>query len=197
MRLAWEKAAEAHDYDFYLWLNDDTALLEGAIRCLIDDIGVCGGGIIAGAVSDPETGRVCYGACNHGGMIVPDGRRPVRADRGMNGNILMLGRDAYKKIGMIDGHYSHGFGDYDYGMMAVKNGVPIHVSSKMLGTCRFNKGKTGSTADMSMRERLGLLFSPLGFPLADTWYYRRKFHGTARALASCLHVMWLVLSGKR
>ena len=45
--------------------------------------------------------------------------------------------------------------------------------------------------------RWKLLVSPKGFPLADTWHYRRKFHGRVRAAVSCLHVMWLVLSGRR
>ena len=38
MRLAWDKAAEAYDYDFYLWLNDDTHLTDRlALDCLIKD----------------------------------------------------------------------------------------------------------------------------------------------------------------
>ena len=36
MRLAWDTAAKTKDYDFYLWLNDDTILDKDAIINLID-----------------------------------------------------------------------------------------------------------------------------------------------------------------
>ena len=35
MYTAWAAAAKDRDYDFYLWLNDDTYLFEGAINELI------------------------------------------------------------------------------------------------------------------------------------------------------------------
>ena len=197
MRLAWENAAEAYDYDFYMWLNDDTMLQDGALGSLVRDAVLCGGGIVAGAVSDPGTGRVCYGVCGASGMIIPDGIQPTRASGRLNGNVLVVSRNAYRQIGMIDEFYSHGTGDNDYGMMAIRKGVPIYVSSNISGTCRFNKGKTGLTADMSLHERWRLLFSPLGFPLKDTWHYRKKFHGTMRAFASCVHVAFNVLTGRR
>ena len=36
MRLAWETASQTNDYDFYLWLNDDTILDNNAIFQLLE-----------------------------------------------------------------------------------------------------------------------------------------------------------------
>ena len=36
MRLAWEKAAQVFDFDFYLWLNDDAILEKNALYELFD-----------------------------------------------------------------------------------------------------------------------------------------------------------------
>lgn len=196
MRLAWERAAEAKDYDGYLWLNDDVMLNGGAMASLLLDAESRPGAIIAGAVSEPETGSVCYGAKNANGVISPNGTLQ-KAERGLNGNVLFVPKSAYMTIGMIDGAYLHGFGDYDYGKMAAKAGVEMFVSSETVGECCFNKGKSGKTAQLAFVERWRLLFSPLGFPLSDTWHYHVKFDGYFRAVASCLHVACLVLCGKR
>lgn len=196
MRLAWERAAASCDYYGYLWLNDDVSLSDGAIKAMLVDAKEHAGALIAGAVSDPATGRVCYGAKDKNGFVVPDGTAQ-KADRELNGNVLLVPKDVYAKLGMIDDVYLHGFGDYDYGRMAQNAGMDIYVASHIAGECRFNKGKVGSTSRLGLVERWRLLFSPLGFPLADTWYYHLKFDGFLRAIASCMHVMFLVMSGKR
>ncbi|MBO7640790.1 MAG: glycosyltransferase, partial [Bacteroidales bacterium] len=36
MRLAWDSAAK-EDYDFYLWLNDDTLMNEGALAAIMEN----------------------------------------------------------------------------------------------------------------------------------------------------------------
>ena len=196
MRLAWDNAAAAHNYDYYLWLNDDVTLSDSAIKSMLFDSNAHSDSIIAGAVSDPATGRVCYGARDAHGLIEPNGTVQM-ADRDLNGNVLLVPKCVYGKIGKIDGAYLHGCGDYDYGRMALRTGVKIFVSSRMTGECRFNKGKVGSTSQLGLLGKLHLLFSPLGFPLADTWHYRMKFDGFFKAIVSCAHVSYLVLSGKR
>ena len=36
MRKAWDVAAKTHDYDYYLWFNDDAVLYENALLLLYD-----------------------------------------------------------------------------------------------------------------------------------------------------------------
>lgn len=196
MRLSWDKASEAHDYDFYFWLNDDTMLLDGAIEDMFRDLHACGNAIIAGAVSELESNNVCYGGTDEGGVITPDGH-PRRVRCHLNGNVLLVPKEVYLKIGKIDGRYSHGVGDSDYGRMAFKAGIDVYVSSRIVARCSHNTGRAGKTREMGLVERCRLLFSPLGFPLADTWRYRMKFDGVFRALVSCAHVAYKVISGKR
>lgn len=38
MYTAWEAAAKAYDYDYYLWFNDDTFLFPNCIEELLDDM---------------------------------------------------------------------------------------------------------------------------------------------------------------
>ena len=195
MHLAWKSAAAHCDYDGYFWLNDDTFLFDSAFETFAADAMACPDAILVGAVEDSE-GKICYGLKDAGGYVVPNGK-PAMVAGGMNGNAVLVPRSVFMRLGFIDSGYTHGFGDYDYADVARRAGIGTVLTSRTVGRCSFNPGYVGKTADLSLFARCKLLFSPKGFPLADCWHYRRKFHGTARALASCLHVVYVVLTGKR
>lgn len=36
MRKAWDVAAKTHDYDYYLWFNDDAVLYENALEMMFE-----------------------------------------------------------------------------------------------------------------------------------------------------------------
>jgi hypothetical protein len=63
-------AAMAGDYDYYLWMNDDTRLDDGALAVLLDterrlrDRGE-EAVIVAGSTRHPETGELTYGGVVH------------------------------------------------------------------------------------------------------------------------------------
>ena len=196
MRLAWEKAAEANDYDGYLWLNDDTFLFDDALATFAADAAALPDALIVGAIEDVSGDSICYGIRCPGGYFKPSGH-PMPVSGGMNGNAVLVPRSVFKKLGYLDSSYTHGFGDYDYADTARRSGIATAVSSRSVGKCLFNPGQVGRTRKLGLAGRWKLLLSPKGFPLADTWHYRRKFHGRLRAAVSCLHVMWLVLSGRR
>src|ERR1035437_4146133 len=67
MRQAWITALDS-DPDFYLWLNDDTSLLDGALLRLLETFESLnerfGSHILVGATRDPITG-----VDNYGGLI--------------------------------------------------------------------------------------------------------------------------------
>ena len=65
MRLAWHEAFK-RDYDYYLWLNDDTFLHTKGIYVLLNTLKEIiqhngSRSIIVGSVCDPQTGLMTYG----------------------------------------------------------------------------------------------------------------------------------------
>ena len=72
-------AAMAGDYDYYLWMNDDTHLDDGALAVLLDTecrlrAGGEGALIVAGSTRHPETGELTYG-----GVVQPYRWRPLKS----------------------------------------------------------------------------------------------------------------------
>lgn len=63
MHLAWQTAAKTKDYDYYLWINDDTFIYEGAIENLLSTATLHKGkAIITSACEDTKThSYITYG----------------------------------------------------------------------------------------------------------------------------------------
>ena len=72
MRLAWEKAASAYDYDGYLWLNDDVMLFSDGLSSLFKDMITifqsgqeCG--VVVGTCVERKGGALTYGCYGENG----------------------------------------------------------------------------------------------------------------------------------
>lgn len=69
-------------------------------------------------------------------------------------------------------------------------GLPFFVASKFVGVCTNNwKDKM---RDKFFGARLAFLWRPGYSNLHDFWLIRSRYHGTLRALVSCLHMIALV-----
>ena len=181
MRLAWDKAAEAKDYDFYLWLNDDVKMAADCMCELLRESEAKPAAIVSGRIRDPETGKIVYGA----------------SATSLNGNILLVPRTAYEKIGKIDGCYHQRYGDHDYGHLARYAGVEVAISSAVLGECKANPGPVGKSKSWSLARRWKSLSNPLEFHLGDAFRYSRKHKGgVLRGLASVVHITLKVMAGR-
>jgi GT2 family glycosyltransferase len=149
MRLAFATALE-RDYDYYLWLNDDTILYPHALSVLLQtaerlaaqetDLGT----IVVGSTCDPDTGTFTYG-----GMLQQSWWRPMRLARvepsdtpqkcdTVNGNCVLISRSVVRVVGNLDPAFTHYMGDLDYGLRAHKHGCNIWVAPGYLGTCAEN-----------------------------------------------------------
>ena len=140
-------AAIAHDYDYYLWMNDDTRLDDGAWRVLLDTErssarAVAEAAIVAGSTRHPATGELTYG-----GVVQPclagvrcaeragtTGRRPRPCDT-MNGNATLISRAVVQRIGNLDPAFVQQMGDFDYGLRARQAGCSVWVAPGTVGTC--------------------------------------------------------------
>ena len=161
MRLAWQTAIQTKDYDFYLWLNDDTVLFPHAFDTIINDYYQLKNdaidSLVLGVFKDPVTKEITYSGRMHGEKLIPNGN-PQECTY-VTGNFVLVPKQIYKAIGMLDKHYSHGIGDTDYGYRTVKKGLKCHVTSKYVGYCKLNRKKKWHSKDFSFRERYKRLLS--------------------------------------
>jgi GT2 family glycosyltransferase len=177
MRVAW-KAAASRDPDYYLLANDDTILDRDAATSLLELVPSAEERIIAvGAIRDPETGEPTYGGVDERGMLLPATGSP-RHCRTFNGNAVLIPRAVYQTLGPFHHVYTHGMGDYDYGIQARKQGVSIIQTAGMIGHCARNpETNTWRDRSLSRAKRWKLLSGPKGLPFREWMEYNRRNTG--------------------
>lgn len=180
MRRAWERALPLQP-DHVLWLNDDTLLYPDALTRLWQTDALIRTecrqpGITVGSTNN-DAGELSYGGSMPASRInrlkmrkVVPGETPQPAVT-MNGNCVLVPREVYERIGLLDPVFRHAMGDNDYGFRAHKAGVPIRVVPGYVGHCNNDHRLTGSHLDpaLSLRARWKKITSPKGLPF-DSWY---------------------------
>lgn len=199
MRLAWQTAARTYKYDYYIWLNDDVILFENAIseilKCskLKDNEAIISGSTCA--TNDIET--ITYGGrIRRVGIVKPNGE--MQNCDCCNGQICLIPKAVYDKMGINDPIFHHGFGDWDYGFRAKKKGFEIIVAPNVSGYCDINTNDSSPrflNPDISVLNRFKILYSPLGKnPLQFFIYtYRHKSLLTAFISFFKQHIEVIVL----
>ena len=178
MHLAWTTAAKTKDYDFYLWLNDDTSLYENAIKELFSVFHAAGESdvIVCGSLQSPTTKAVSYGGFGKNGLLAPDGTPQECLT--MNGNCVLIPRSVYQKTGNLDACFRHAVGDLDYGYRAGKTGAKIYTTPDFVGTCEHNPTlPKWCLKETPLLKRIKILYSPLGYaePVPFFIYEKRHF----------------------
>lgn len=198
MRLAFSHAMRA-DYDYYLWLNDDTFLYPDTLSTLVE---VAEGArrkenksvIVVGSTQSEPDGKV-----NHGGIVkwqklnselVIPSNTPVPCET-MYGNCVLIPSGVVQAVGNLDGAFVHSIGDVDYGLRATKAGFKIFVMPGFAGTCSLNP-VAGSISDaaLSLRLRYRKLLSPTGLPIKSFSTFLWRHYG----LRGVLYGIWVYLS---
>jgi GT2 family glycosyltransferase len=182
MQLA-EARAVADRPEFVLWLNDDVRLDATAAERLLATAAASSDAIVVGALLDPDTKAVTYSGVRLSRWhplrtrLVEPGDRPLEADT-FNGNVVLVPRPVYERVGSIDGSFSHGQADFDYGLRARRAGFRIVVAPGTFGTCRRG-GPQGTFDDttLSLRRRWQLVQSPTGLPMRSHARYLRRHGG--------------------
>lgn len=178
--------------DFVLWLNDDTLLDHGAVTALVavyEDLSALGKeGIIVGSVRDPITAEVTYGGVTRSAPIcrpssfslIQPKTDPQRVDT-MHGNCVLIPRSVYQTVGVNDPGYTHGMGDYDYGLRVSEAGYLVALAPDTYGVCGRNLAPSPPTGNMAVRVRAEFahLLSPKGLPPKDWARFMRRWGGPA------------------
>lgn len=158
MRMAWADALRG-DYDFFLWINDDTFLYPSALRSLVDtyDSAVPDGAaaIVVGSTDD-GAGQISYGGELQRNWLLPltltrivprDVAQPCDT---FNGNCVLVSRAAATVLGNLDCGFVHAMGDTDYGLRARRAGVPMWVMPGYAGRCVNDHNVAGGYGDVSL-----------------------------------------------
>lgn len=185
---SWQKAVEHGGYDGYLWMNDDNELFDDAIEEMMQ----CANrtnwkSIICGCFKNSK-GDFTYGGLNaKKKKTVPNGK--IQEVYYMNGNLVLIPQSVVDEIGLIDPHFHHIGGDYDYGITAREHGIKVYSTTKYIGLSERNpKGDSrGRIRGHSLAKRLYDLYK---CPFIDNppqkWYEYRK-HG--KNILYCILVM--------
>lgn len=141
MAAAERRALEtAGDDDLLLWLNDDVSLHDDALLDLLAVVDGRRDRIAVGATTDPDSDAMNYGGYVRSGphplrfrRVVPV--EPARPVDTFNGNCVLVPVPAARRIGGIEGGYSHSLADIDYGLRANAAGVVPLLNPRPVGTC--------------------------------------------------------------
>jgi len=185
MYKSWDVAATQKDYDFYLWLNDDTLLMDNCIKSLLESSAECQDkAIIVASIRSEEEEKITYGghALAGRGLVEPNGRLQECAT--MNGNCVLIPRAVFQVCGNLDWTFRHAIGDLDYGYRACKAGFKIYASKAYLGYCEKHPHLPAwARTNTPFLKRLKNLYSPLGYaePI-PFFHYERRHLGLGTAI---------------
>lgn len=189
MLRAWQRALHFSP-DYVLWLNDDTRLYSHALVRLLETDAWSRAragrpGIVVGS-TDNDAGELSYGGSVPAGRFNPLRMRKVMPGDSpkpavtMNGNCVLVPKEVFEQIGLLDEVFHHGMGDNDYGFRAHKAGIPIWVMPGYAGHCNSDYRVAGSFNDPSLPlpVRWKKIMSPKGVPVGP-WKAICRRHGGA------------------
>lgn len=183
MHKAWETAAK--DFDFYLWLNDDTNITNDCIvRLLSHSADNQDSAIIIGSTcATDNAAKITYGGWKDGKLLT-DVSKPNRCDT-MNGNIVLIPKLVYNVLGMNDPTFRHCLGDTDYALRANEHGIACLTGVGVFGECDLHEHPTvWMDPSQPFSKRWKNFFSPLGNNPFEFFYFRRKHFGLMAAFAT-------------
>jgi GT2 family glycosyltransferase len=190
MNLAWRTAANHGDFDYYLWLNDDTVIVEDAILEMLNCIRyLLVPGIVCGAICSDSTQRFTYGGVTKKGIpIEPNGN--IQHCDIINGNCVLVSQEVFQLIGNLDPIFPHAIGDHDYGLRLLKKGGAIITTRKYIGYCERNVMlPKWCYKETPFFQRLNNLYSPLGNSHPKYFFiYENRHFGIFRAVKHFLSI---------
>ncbi|MGQ7945102.1 glycosyltransferase family 2 protein [Flavobacterium sp. WC2509] len=190
MHLAWETAADIKDYDYYLWLNDDTFLFKNAIKMLLNDAHLSNKkSVICGSTISLETNTISYGGFSKDSkMLIPNGE--LQEVFTINGNCVLIPKFVFKTIGILDKRFPHAIGDFEYGLRVRKNNLTSHISGDFIGSCEGSeKLPIWCSPSVSLYKRIQNLYSPLGNSHPYYYYlFEQEYYGSLIAVKHLLTI---------
>lgn len=190
MYVAWEAASKAKDYDYYLWLNDDTFVYTNMMGVLIEASETKNDeAIIVGATQNAAHTQITYGGRVNNGIPQPNGQL-IKVDH-FNGNIVLIPQSVFKKLGNLDWYFTHSKGDFDYGMRAKAQGIKMYQAGEILGECELHERiDKWCNPEVPFKERWRAMWRPNGMPPHETFHLEKRHMGL---MTASFHYMTIIL----
>lgn len=182
MYTAWKEAAKK-DYDFYLWLNDDTFVYFNMFTTLLQaSQSKKHQAIIVGATQSTDYQQATYGGRLPNGKIpTPNGE--LALIHHFNGNIVLVPKSVFQKLGNLDYYFTHSKGDFDYGLRAGKAGIEMFQAGTYLGECELHESlDKWCNPKIPLKQRWEMLHRPNGMPPKETFYFEKRHFGLVPAI---------------
>lgn len=174
MHLAWKTAAAAKDFDYYLWLNDDTFLFDNAILEMLS-YSVNSDTIISGPTKSKINNECTYGGYINESLVLPNGT--FQTIHHFNGNCVLIPKRVFERVGYLDSRFQHGLGDFDYGLRAGKLGVKSLLSPNYIGTCEAHyELPVWRDSSYPLLVRLKSLYGPISACSPFDYFFFEKRH---------------------
>lgn len=158
MHLAWQTAKAKNDFDYYLWLNDDTFLYVDALSVLL--LQSFKNSIICGTTQSADDQKATYGGYvkNPNRLLIPNDE--FQECDYFNGNCVLISKEAFQRIGNLDPIFHHAVGDFDYSLRGKKLGIGLYVAPAFIGTCESHTElPKWRSPKVSVANRLKSLYS--------------------------------------
>ncbi|MDZ8261068.1 glycosyltransferase family 2 protein [Nostoc sp. ChiQUE01b] len=188
MHLAFSEAIK-YQYDYYLWLNDDTFLEANAVSKLLQvhqnltELGYRDS-VVVGSTKDSITGKATYGGAvkskkwysNKFEFLEPSSI--IQKCDAMYGNCVLIPKSVAAKVGNIDTAFVHSLGDLDYALRARKLGCKIWVAPGYIGTCTKNAIRNSwADTNLNLLKRLKKVLQIKAFPLKSWTIFCSRHSG--------------------
>lgn len=179
------KGVVGSEKDFIILLNDDTILERDALARLIQTWKwACSGKvkevIVTGATSSTDRLTTTYGGYIKKTkwhpfryQLAKPGPKPVPCYT-INGNCVLIPKLTMDRLGGLDEHFTHSFGDIDLGIRASKLNIPIWLAPGYVGLCDDYKP---GLKDKTFSQKWKALHSPKGVPPLEQLYFSKKHGG--------------------
>jgi GT2 family glycosyltransferase len=158
MHKAWETAANSKDFDYYLWLNDDTFLTEEAVLTLLRQN--FSKAIVCGTTQSIQDRKATYGGYkrNPHRLLMPNGE--FQECDYCNGNCVLISKDVFRIVGNLDLVFHHAVGDFDYSLRARKLDIGLFIAPSFIGYCEsHNEVPKWRSLKLNLKSRMENLYS--------------------------------------
>ena len=180
MRLAWQTAVNSKDYDYYLWLNDDTNIKSGALTEVFDCYNLnlknkIKEAIVVGACMNCQSNKkFSYGLAKDKIKLIPNGL--IQNGNMVNGNFVLVSKNIFDKLGFLSNDFTHSMGDVDYGLRAIQSGFDVVTTRKFIGYCKLNESlPLWCNPKIKFARRLQAFNSPLGININEYKILLKRF----------------------
>jgi GT2 family glycosyltransferase len=199
MYLAWETALKFDDFDYFLWLNDDSFIRNDCIDIML----YCtkenyDNAIVGASLSNDNETEFTYGLRDlKDNPIIPNGK--IQKGVFLNGNVVLIPKKVYQNVGLLDNRFRHTIGDTDYGLRAIKNGFIVITPHIYLGICEKNPNREFRLRKngMCIFDRFKFLFSPLGANPFERFIFMNRHFGLYKASRFVAYLIYINLLSDR